>query len=268
MYDRRTRMRISACLADAFLAGAWSEPLLVERAGEVLEPGQPWFADIAREVLAAYHRPPSDRPRELAAFIALQLEGRRPHPAATPPRVRRWLLAELAMGRRPWPVPELPSLAARSPALANLATFRLDRRLAGLAGALGATYSRYADDLTISGPRLLAQRAAGVRATIATIAREEGFAVNERKSRLTTRAGRQRVCGVVVNDGLNVARIEYDLLKATLHNAARHGPAGQNRTGASDFRAHLLGRIAWVESLHPARGEKLRRQFARIAWDA
>jgi hypothetical protein len=445
MYDRRTRSRLSACLADAFLAGPWSEPQLLERARQVLEPRKPWFAEIAHAVAAAYHRPPADRPRELAAFIAVQLELRPERRRTKPPRVRRWLVAELAMGRTPWPVPELPSLAelashlglslaeldwladtkglerrvpdeklrnyrymwlrrqagpprvierpkarlkaiqrsvlhevldwipahhaahgftrgrsARShaalhtgryvilsfdledffasvsagrvygifrtagypepvahkltglttntlpvdewaavprpttqpsieahhrlgrrlatphipqgaptsPALANLAAFRLDRRLAGLASSLGATYSRYADDLTISGPRPLAERAVGVRDTVKRIAREEGFAVNERKSRLTTRAGAQRVCGVVVNERLNVARGEYDVLKATLHNAARHGPASQNRARVPDFGAHLLGRIAWVESLHPERGQKLRQQFERIAWDA
>jgi len=159
-------------------------------------------------------------------------------------------------------------LPATSPALANLAAFGLDRRLTGLAAALGLTYTRYADDLTLSGSQLLADRAAGVRATVARIAREEGFALNERKSELATRAGRQRVCGIVVNERLNLARAEYDVLKATIHNAALHGPAGQNREGVPDFRAHLLGRIAWVESLHPERGQRLRRQFARIGWNA
>ena len=185
-----------------------------------------------------------------------------PRPS-TPPSID----AHHRLGRR-LATPHIPQGAPTSPALANLAAFRLDRRLAGLASSLGATYSRYADDLTISGPRPLAERAAGVRATVKRIAREEGFAVNERKSRLTTRAGAQRVCGVVVNERLNVARGEYDVLKATLHNAARHGPASQNRARVPDFRAHLLGRIAWVESLHPERGQKLRQQFARIDWDA
>ncbi|MGI8594381.1 MAG: hypothetical protein ACR2ML_08490 [Solirubrobacteraceae bacterium] len=83
---------------------------------------------------------------------------------------------------------------------------------------------------------------------------------------LATRAGRQRVCGVVVNDRLNVPRNDYEELKAILHNAARRGPASENRAGVSDFRAHLLGRIAWVESLNPVRGAKLRNQFARIVW--
>ncbi|MGH3991181.1 MAG: reverse transcriptase family protein [Pseudonocardiaceae bacterium] len=188
--------------------------------------------------------------------------------AAVPrPTTEPSIAAHHRLGRR-LATPHLPQGAPTSPALANLAAFGLDRRLAGLAAALGATYSRYADDLTLSGSRLLVRRAAGLRATVATIAREEGFAVNQRKSRLTTRAGRQRVCGVVVNDRMNLARAEYDVLKATLHNAARRGPAGQNRAGVPDFRAHLLGRIAWVESLHPERGERLRTAFARIGWDA
>jgi ribosome-interacting GTPase 1 len=106
-----------------------------------------------------------------------------------------------------------------------------------------------------------------IRDTIATIAREEGFAVNTRKSAVTTRAGRQRVCGIVVNERPNVTRREYDQLKAILHNAARRGPSAENRAGVSDFRAHLLGRIAWIESLHPGRGAKLRSEFARIVWD-
>ena len=82
-----------------------------------------------------------------------------------------------------------------------------------------------------------------------------------------TSAGRQRVCGIVVNDHPNVARDEYDRLKAILHNATRHGPAGENRAGVADFRAHLLGRIAWVQSINPARGARLRERFARIEWD-
>jgi RNA-directed DNA polymerase len=90
--------------------------------------------------------------------------------------------------------------------------------------------------------------------------------VNHDKSMLATCAGRQHVCGVVVNQHLNVARPQYDVLKAILHNARVHGPASQNRHAVPDFHAHLLGRIAWVASLNPQRGEKLRRQFAAIDW--
>jgi hypothetical protein len=446
MYDARARAYLARCLADAFLAGTWNERALVDRAGRALDRRPRWVRAIARQVLASYHRPPADRPRELARFIARALQDL--PPAADepgPPRVRRWLVPEPAMGRRRWPVPEiasvgvlaaflgvsdgelawmadvrgqertvqdeqlrryrysaiprsgrpmrvierpkrrlkgiqrrilheildlipaheaahgfargrsvrshasehvgrfvvvgldlenffasiaagrvfgifrtagypesvahtltalvtnvvpstvwravprstepsriaahhrlgrqlatphLPQGAPTSPALANLAAFGLDRRLSGLAASLELTYTRYADDLTFSGPTRLVHAASTVRRAVAEIAREEGFAVNDLKSALITRAGRQRVCGVVVNERLNVPRREFDLLKAMLHNAAVHGPASQNRAARRDFRAHVLGRISWVESLNPARGEKLRRRFAEVDWDA
>jgi hypothetical protein len=163
--------------------------------------------------------------------------------------------------------PHLPQGAPTSPALANLAAFRLDRRLRGLAAALELTYTRYADDITFSGPDRLLRIADQLRSTIGHIARAEGFTVNDRKSTLTTRAGRQQVCGVVVNQRPNVPRADYDTLKAILHNAAKKGPGDQNRNGEPDFRAHLLGRIAWVEQLNPQRGAKLRGQFVHIPWD-
>lgn len=132
--------------------------------------------------------------------------------------------------------------------------------------SLEVSYSRYADDLTFSGPERLVRTASTLRRAVAEIARDEGFMVNHHKSMLATRAGRQRVCGVIVNDHLNVARHDYDALKAILHNSRVHGPASQNRQAVPDFRAHLLGRIAWIDLLNPQRGNKLRHQFAGIDW--
>jgi hypothetical protein len=170
------------------------------------------------------------------------------------------------LGRR-LATPHLPQGAPTSPALANLAAFRLDRRLTGLAASLEITYTRYADDLTFSGPARLARHQRTLRAAVTEIARDEGFTINQHKSTLVTRAGRQQVCGIVTNERLNIARTEYDALRAILHNSVIHGPATQNRREVPDFRAHLLGRITWIAALSPARGEKLHRQFAAITWD-
>ena len=59
------------------------------------------------------------------------------------------------------------------------------------------------------------------------------------------RGRRQRVTGIVVNAHPNVPRAEYDRLKAIIHR------------GDYD-RDQILGHIAWVEHLNPARGAKLR----------
>jgi hypothetical protein len=175
--------------------------------------------------------------------------------AAVQPRF--WLGRQLA-------TPHLPQGAPTSPALANLAAFRLDRRLAGLADSAGLRYSRYADDLAFSGRRL-ARGGTEFAALVGAIVRDEGFALNRAKTVLRTRAARQSVCGIVVNTTPNITGTEYDRLKAILHNAARDGPS---RQGVATDRAHLEGRIAWVASLNPARGEKLARRFAKIDWDS
>ncbi|MFS0730878.1 reverse transcriptase family protein [Curtobacterium sp. 1P10AnD] len=160
----------------------------------------------------------------------------------------------------------LPQGAPTSPALANLVLRHLDARLAGWASAAGATYTRYADDLTFSGGAALAARADAFVAGVERIVRDQGHAVNPHKTRVRRRGVRQSVTGVVVNDRLSPGRAEVDRLHAILHNCVRSGPESQNRDGHPEFRAHLLGRIGWVGQTHPGRAARLRAEFDRIDW--
>jgi RNA-directed DNA polymerase len=180
----------------------------------------------------------------------------------------------LALGPQPDPLdlarlrtPHLPQGAPTSGALANLAAYRLDVRIAGLAAKLGASYTRYADDLVLSGDRELARAAPSLIARVAAISIEEGFALNFRKSRMMTKSDRQRVTGIVVNERLAAPREEIEKLRAILHNCRTHGPASQNRAAHPDFRAHLRGRVAWIASLDPTKGAKLQSTFEQIPWD-
>ena len=161
----------------------------------------------------------------------------------------------------------LPQGAPTSPALANLAAMRMDRRLSGLARAAGAAYTRYADDLAFSGDAEFVRGWKRFEAWVGAVAGEEGFAVNHRKTRMMRAGVRQRVAGVVVNVRPNVEREEYELLKAILTNCVRHGARGQNREGVADFRAHLAGKIAQVAAVHAGRGAKLRGLLERIEWE-
>lgn len=168
--------------------------------------------------------------------------------------------------RRALATPHLPQGAPTSPQLANLSAYRLDCRLTGLAAAVGATYTRYADDLTFSGGPEVARRAARIVGAVGRIVAAEGFRPNEGKTRVQRRAGRQTVTGIVVNERTNTTRADYERLRAILHNTASTGAAAQNREGHPDFRAHLLGRVAWVEALNPGRGRRLRADLDRIDW--
>lgn len=163
-------------------------------------------------------------------------------------------------------LPHLPQGAATSPAIANLCCYRLDCRLAGLAHSFGGRYTRYADDLLFSGGRVLAGAIRKFQRIVYAIARDEGFEINARKTRIMRQGVRQCAAGLTVNRHANVPRDEFDRLKAILHNCVRRGPSGENRPGLPDFRSHLEGRVAFVESVNPARGQKLRSLFERIRW--
>lgn len=161
----------------------------------------------------------------------------------------------------------LPQGAPTSPALANLCAYRLDLRLAGAARSSGARYSRYVDDLILSTDDPSRAKAMRMALMAHTIVLEEGFTPNVRKTRVMPRATAQRVTGLVINEKPNLRRVEFDRLKATLTNCLRHGPATQNRRCHPDFRAHLLGRLAYLDQVNPARGAKLQALFERIRWD-
>ncbi|MBN9690160.1 MAG: RNA-directed DNA polymerase [Verrucomicrobia bacterium] len=167
---------------------------------------------------------------------------------------------------RNWQCPHLPQGAPTSPALANLVAYRLDCRLAGLAKAAGASYTRYADDLLFSGGSELARGAERFGIMVGAIALEEGFELNTRKTRVLRRGVAQRAVGLVLNDRINVPRAEYDRLKAILHHCVRQGPAGQNREGVPDFAAHLAGRVAYVTQTNPQRGARLQQWLDQIDW--
>lgn len=172
----------------------------------------------------------------------------------------------MADARQLYAWPHLPQGAPSSPALANICAYRVDCRLTRLAEASGAVYTRYADDLAFSGGSEFERSAERFALRAAAILLEEGFAVHHRKTRIMRQGVRQYLAGVVVNEHVNVIRRDYDALKATLTNCVRHGWESQNREGVADFRAHLAGRVSFVEMVNANRGLKLRRLFDRIQW--
>ena len=162
--------------------------------------------------------------------------------------------------------PHLPQGAPTSPALANICAFRFDARLRGLAESATATYTRYADDLAFSGATTFAKHVEKFSTHVAAIVLEEGFAVQHRKTRIMRQAVRQKLVGLTVNQRPNITRTDFDRLKAILTNCIRHGAASQNRTAHPDFRAHLAGRIAFVEFLNPQKAQRLRQLMEQVSW--
>jgi RNA-directed DNA polymerase len=163
--------------------------------------------------------------------------------------------------------PHLPQGAPTSPALANLCAYRLDCRLTGLARTVGASYTRYADDLIFSGDHNFERNLPRFRVFACAIVLSEGFAIGHRKTRVMRSGTQQSIAGLVVNRRINVSRREYDRLKATLHNCCRFGPESQNRGQHPRFREHLQGKIAYVGMTGQERAAKLHEDFDKIIWE-
>lgn len=162
--------------------------------------------------------------------------------------------------------PHLPQGAPTSPALANICSYRLDCRLAGLARSAGAVYTRYADDIAFSGPQDFERGVDRFSSHVASILLEEGFHPNHRKTRIMRQGVRQHLVGLVANHHPNVVRADFDRLKATLTNCVRLGPESQNREKHLHFRLHLEGRVSFLESVNAAKGKRLRGLYERVQW--
>lgn len=96
----------------------------------------------------------------------------------------------------------LPQGSPTSPMLANLVTRNVDKRIAGYAIKNKIRYTRYADDITISGDF----EVGAVIRVVKSILKSEEFKINNGKTRVRTQNQQQEVTGIVVNEKLQVPR--------------------------------------------------------------
>jgi hypothetical protein len=122
--------------------------------------------------------------------------------------------------------------------------------LAGLAKSLGFEYTRYADDLAFSGDD--AGKVARLGRLVKQIVEEEGFLLNEKKSRVARRGGRQRVTGVTVNDVLGLSRKERRLLRAMAHKAAT--------TNDAELAQRVNGHFAYLTMLNADQAARAKKR--------
>lgn len=165
----------------------------------------------------------------------------------------------------------LPQGAPTSPIISNLVCRQLDSELADLARRERCHATRYADDITISTDRTVfpASLASweGGRSTVGPelgeLIEENGFEVNEQKTKLTRYTQRQRVTGLVINEKLNVPRDYIRGLRSLLYIWERYGAndaeAAMLRARprenwppekpAPDFASVVRGRVNYVGSV-------------------
>lgn len=119
----------------------------------------------------------------------------------------------------------LPQGSPASPLLTNAICDKLDRRMKGVAKRFGLHYSRYADDMTFSSMHNVFHERSEFRLEIQRIISEQGFHLNESKTRLQKTGSRQEVTGLTVNAIANVSRKYISDLRWILHIWEKEGYA-------------------------------------------
>ena len=128
----------------------------------------------------------------------------------------------------------LPQGAPTSPRISNLVNVRLDARVTAMARRLGAVYTRYADDITISFGEDDRDAVHYLRRFVRTRFAEVGYAIHKRKKASVRRAHhQQQVCGLVVNQRVGLPRETRRWLRAVEHRARRQEAAQAAPSGSS-----------------------------------
>jgi len=117
----------------------------------------------------------------------------------------------------------LPQGAPTSPVLTNVVCQRLDYLLSAVAKRFGLKYSRYADDITFSSLHNVFQKDSPFLKEMQRIIEDQGFTINESKTRLQVDGIRKEVTGLVVNEKVNVKKRYIKDLRKWLYLWERYG---------------------------------------------
>jgi len=117
----------------------------------------------------------------------------------------------------------LPQGSPTSPTLTNILCKKLDRRLNGLANRFGATYTRYADDITFSSPHNIYNDEEFNKELKRIIEEDQKLEINPKKTRLQKAGYRQEVTGLIVNDKVNVRRRYLKQIRMWLYYWEKYG---------------------------------------------
>ena len=142
----------------------------------------------------------------------------------------------------------LPQGAVTSPYIANLVCYHLDARLNGYCSRRDIVYTRYADDLTFSSNnRILLNRA---EKFMKYIVAEEGFSINEKKTRYLSNDIKKTVTGITINnEEVHVDKQFKRIIRSQIYNSIK--------TKNYDVNNQIQGKIAYVNSIENGYREKI-----------
>lgn len=161
----------------------------------------------------------------------------------------------------------LPQGAPTSTELGNHVLAPLDIRLMKLAKKHELVYTRYVDDITLSGNRDFRDK---LKDLVVSEIETAGFEVNAKKleNGFQYRVHEQLVTGYVVNERVDIQLKTIQKLEGLLQCCIVSGPESQNVEKKQNFAAHLHGRINFIATANVNAARRLLNLYNKICWGA
>ncbi len=152
----------------------------------------------------------------------------------------------------------LPQGGPTSGFLANCVLDVFDKILLSYCSKRKLNYSRYSDDITISGSKRNSKEIAQIISFVSNKLKNYDFELHQRKTRILKKNNRQIVTGIVVNEKLSVPRQLKKALRQEVYYLFKFADSHVNRhhSNVQKYLNRLSGKINWVLQV-----EKDNREF-------
>lgn len=144
----------------------------------------------------------------------------------------------------------LPQGAPTSPALSNIVCLPIDNRISKYCLKNKIRYTRYADDITLSGKFDVGNTISLIRKIVA----EYGFEINNNKIHIMKQTEQQRVTGIIVNQNMRPANDIIKKLRHECYYISKYGLEShidRMNITQSNYVNHLLGLANYVNFIKP-----------------
>lgn len=167
--------------------------------------------------------------------------------------------------------PILPQGAPTSPTLSNILATKMDYRFEALARKLNFNYSRYADDLTFS---IKKDGKLPSLKLIKKITDDEGFFINDKKTKYMKKGCKQYVTGLTTTNGTNVSKEYRKKITEHIYYCRKFGVNSHLVRRIKDFPEYnnikfhnwLYGHMCFIKSINEKASKKMLEDFNKINW--
>lgn len=156
----------------------------------------------------------------------------------------------------------LPQGGVTSPAISNLVVARMDRRIAGYCSKKNLRFTRYADDITISSNNKASLNHAKI--IIQNIIENEGFKINQEKTRIVGPSKRCTITGLVKDSGspeFGIGRKKVLKMRGLIFNYLVNNKLDSRKYKTVDS---LAGWLRYCKSIDQKSYEYLERYIRRF----